>query len=101
MPGDVRDPGIRAPAGRDGMDAFAGLSVEDLEAVPAAAGLVAGAADVSPVEAPAEAADGAAVFAEHCALADQVGGVPERDESVASTRGDVAAIRGEVDAEAG
>lgn len=101
VPGDVRNTCVSAPASRDGIDAFARLGVEDFDAIAAAAGLVAGAADVSTVEAPAKPTDSTAVLAEQCALADHVGGIPERDEGIASTSSDVAPIRGKADAEAG
>lgn len=70
MPGHVRNTRVRSSAGRDGIDTFTGLGVEDLDPVPAVSGLVAGAADITSVEAPAEGADSAELIAEEGTLAD-------------------------------
>lgn len=69
--------------------------MEDLQAVPAAAYLVAGAADKTPIEAPAYAADGTPIVTRDCAPADPVRCIPERDQGVAAADGEVPACRRE------
>ena len=101
MPRNSRNTRVDTPAGGNGVNALSGLSVEDLKAVPATADLIAGAADEAAVEAPADAADGAAVVGGDGAAADPVCGVPERDEGVAAADGEVAACGGVGDGEAG
>lgn len=100
MPSDVRDTGIRTSTCRDGVDDFTGLGVEDIKTVAATAGLVAGTADVSAVETPAEAANRTAEVAEQGTLAEKVVGVPEGDQRVTTANCEVAAARSEFDAEA-
>lgn len=91
MPRNSRYTGSTGAARRNRIDALSRFSMEDLQAIPAAADLVAGAADEPPIEAPAYAADGASVVARDCASADPVCCIPERDQGVAAPDGEVAA----------
>lgn len=69
--------------------------MEDLQAVPAAAYLVAGAAYKTPIEAPAYATNCPPVATRDCAPADPIRCIPERDQSVAAADGEVPACRRE------
>lgn len=78
-----------------GMDRITGLSVVDLQARSRSAGLVARAAQEPPVETPADAAHGAAVFARHGTAAHPVRRIPERNQCVAAADCQVATGRGQ------
>jgi hypothetical protein len=95
MPRNSRYTRSTAAASRNCVDALPSFGVEDLQAVPAAAYLVAGAADETPIEAPAYAADGTPVVTRDCAPADPVRCIPERDQGVAAADGEVSACRRE------
>lgn len=91
MPRNSRYTGSTGGARRNSVDALTRFSMEDLQAVPAAADLVAGAADETPIEAPAYAADGTPVVTRDRASADPVCCIPERDQGVAAADGEVPA----------
>lgn len=101
MPRNSGNTRIDTPTCRNSVNTLSRLSVEDLKTIPPTADLVAGAADKAAVEAPADAADGAAVVGGDGAAADPVRGVPEGDEGVAAADGEVAACGGVGDGEAG
>lgn len=100
MPRDSGDPSVRAPARRHREHTLPGLRMKNLQPVPAAASLIARAAQEPSVEAPADAAHSATVAARHGAPADPVGRVPEGDERVGAADSEVAAGRGESEGEA-
>lgn len=101
VPSDVRDTGVGASTRRDGVDDFTGLGVEDIKTIAATAGLVAGTADISSVETPAEATNCTAEVAKQGTLAEKVVGVPEGDECITTANCEVPAVWSEFDAEAG
>lgn len=101
MPCYSRNTRIIPPTSGNSVYAFPRFRVKDLQPVPPAPGLVAGTADKPAVETPADAADGAAVITRHGAATDPVRGVPEGDEGVAASNGEVAARRREGDGETG
>ena len=101
MPGDSRNTSVLSTARRHGVDAFPRFGVEDLQAVTAAPGLIAGTTDEPTVKAPAEVPDIPTVLARDSSTADPVGGVPKGDESIAATNGEIPGCGGERDRETG